>query len=108
MSPRSSDTRPRVALYARVSTARDQDPQSVMAYVEVKASIDTDELRTCAQQAYEIRHHQTRWFWSNQGPNASAPIGLLNCIATRSYVFAFEGPAKPETVQRTLEGRRPR
>jgi hypothetical protein len=77
--------------------------ESVMAYVEVKASIDTDELRTCAQQAYEIRQHQTRWFWSNQGPNAAVPIGLLNCIATRSYVFAFEGPAKPETVQRTLE-----
>lgn len=40
MSPRSSGTRhPRVALYARVSTARDQDPQ-----------LQLDELRQVAKQ----------------------------------------------------------
>jgi hypothetical protein len=76
--------------------------EAVMAYVEVKAGIDATELRRCAQEAYEVRRHLTRWFWSNQGPNEAAPVGLLNCIATRSYVFAFEGPKSPDTVQRAL------
>jgi hypothetical protein len=37
------------------------------------------------------------------GANEAVPVGLLRCISTRAYLFAFEGPAKPETVQDTLE-----
>lgn len=76
--------------------------EAVLAYVEVKASVDGSVLRACAKQAHEIRRHTTRWFWTNAGSNHAHCVGLLNCVGTRSYVFAFEGTTRPETVQRVL------
>jgi hypothetical protein len=79
--------------------------EAVFAYVEVKASLaerTPSILRKCLTDAATIRANRTRWFWVSTGAVKETPKPF-RFPSIRSFLFAFEGPKKAETLASSLE-----